>query len=104
MIELAQLFKVDLIIMGHKHIPHAYVIGPTTFLYGGTSTSNKVRADDSPSFNHIILDEGDLKVQMVNSITLKKTLLLERKDDSTKFVRPRRTRIEHLLKSEVWDD
>ena len=104
MIELAQLFKVDLIIMGHKHIPHAYVIGPTTFLYGGTSTSNKVRADDSPSFNHIILDEGDLEVQMVNSITLEKTLLLERKDDSRKFVRPRRTRIEHLFHSEVWDD
>jgi hypothetical protein len=63
-----------------------------------------VRADDSPSFNHIILDEGDLEVQMVNSITLNKSLLLERKEGHTRFVRPRRTRIEHLLRSEVWDD
>lgn len=104
LIELALLFKIDLVIMGHKHIPHAYVIGPTTFLYCGTSTSDKVRADDSPSFNHIILNEGDLEVQMVNSITLEKSLLLERRENRTKFVRPRKTRIEHLLKSSVWDD
>ena len=104
LIELALYFKVDLVIMGHKHIPHAYVIGPTTFLYGGTSTSNKVRADDTPSFNHIILNEGDLEVQMINSITLEKSLLLERREGRTKFVRPRRTRIEHLMKSSVWDD
>jgi len=103
-LEFTQIFNIDLVLHGHKHIPHAYVIGPTTFLYSGTSTSNKVRADDTPSFNHIILDGGDLEVQMVNSITLEKSLLLERKDDRTKFVRPRRTRIEHLLKSEVWDD
>jgi 3',5'-cyclic AMP phosphodiesterase CpdA len=108
LIELAMYFKVDLVIMGHKHIPHAYVIGPTTFLYCGTSTSKKVRADDSPSFNHIILDEGDLdyhlEVQMVNSITMEKSLLLERREGHTKFVRPRRTRIEHLMQSSVWDD
>jgi len=104
LIELAQLFKIDIVIMGHKHIPHAYVIGPTTFLYCGTSASNKVRADESPSFNKIILDEGDLEVQMINSMNLQKTLLLERREGHTKFVRPRRARIEHLLKSEVWDD
>lgn len=104
LIELTQIFEIDLVIMGHKHIPHAYVIGPTTFLYCGTSASNKVRADESPSFNHIILDEGDLEVQMVNSMTLQKNLLLERKEGHTKFVRPRRTRIEHLLQSVVWDD
>ncbi len=104
LIELAQIFKIDLVLMGHKHIPHAYVIGPTTFLYCGTSSSNKVRADESPSFNHIILDEGDLQVQLVNSITLEKTLLLERREGQTKFVRPRRTRLDHLLKSTVWDD
>ncbi len=104
LIELAQIFEIDLVLMGHKHIPHAYVIGPTTFLYCGTSSSNKVRTDESPSFNHIILNEGDLEVQLVNSITLQKSLLLERREGRTKFVRPRRTRLDHLLKSAVWDD
>jgi 3',5'-cyclic AMP phosphodiesterase CpdA len=103
-LEFTQLFEIDLVLMGHRHVPHAYVIGPTTFLYCGTSTSNKVRADDCPSFNHIILDKGDIEVFMVNSTNLERNLLLERKLSRTKFVRPRRTRIEHLLSSNVWDD
>jgi len=103
-LEFTQLFEVDLVLMGHRHVPHAYVIGPTTFLYCGTSTSTKVRADDSPSFNHIFLHEGDLEVYMVDSRNLKKSILLERKEGHTKFVRPRRTRIEHLLTSAVWDE
>jgi 3',5'-cyclic AMP phosphodiesterase CpdA len=103
-LELTQLFEVDLVLMGHRHVPHAYVIGPTTYLYCGTSSSNKVRANDNPCFNHIFLDEGDLEVYMVNSINLEPALLLERKENHTKFIRPRRTRIEHLLSSEVWDD
>jgi len=104
LLEFTQLFELDLVLMGHRHVPHAYIIGPTTFLYCGTSTSNKVRADDIASFNHIYLDEGDLEVFIVNSTDLEKNLLLERKANRTKFVRPRRTRIEHLLSSPVWDD
>lgn len=103
-LEFTQLFEIDLVLMGHRHVAHAYVIGPTTYLYCGTSTSKKVRADDTPSFNHIILDEGDLEVYMVYSTNLEKHLLLERKEHRTEFVRPRKTRIEHLLASEVWDD
>ena len=106
-LELTQLFEVDLVLMGHRHVPHAYILDnnrtDTIFLYCGTSTSNKVRADDIPSFNHIRLSEGDIEVYMVYSTNLEKNLLLERKRSRTKFVRPRRTRIEHLLSSEVWD-
>ena len=108
-LEFTQVFGIDLVLMGHRHVPHAYTISwrnssNTTFIYCGTSTSNKVRADDSPSFNQIYLDEGDLEVYMVNSNTLEKSLLLERKEHHTEFIRPRKTRIEHLLASEVWDE
>jgi 3',5'-cyclic AMP phosphodiesterase CpdA len=108
-IEFTQLFEIDLVLMGHRHVPHAYTISwrnssSTTFLYCGTSTSNKVRADDTPSFNHIYLDEGDLEVYIVASTTLEKSLLLERKEHHTEFIRPRKTRIEHLLASPVWDE
>ncbi|UCD00506.1 MAG: metallophosphoesterase [Promethearchaeota archaeon] len=108
-LELTQLFEVDLVLMGHRHVAHSYVISwridsSTTFLYSGTSTSNKVRADDSPSFNHVSLDEGDLEVYMVNSTNLEKVLLVERKEHHTEFIRPRKTRIEHLLASAVWDE
>jgi len=106
-LELTQLFEVDLVLMGHRHVPHAYILDnnrtDTIFLYCGTSTSNKVRADDIPSFNHINLSEGDIEVYMVDSTNLEKSLLLERIRHKTKFVRPRRSRIEHLLISEVWD-
>ena len=108
-LEFTELFEVDLVLMGHRHVPHAYVLSwkdntSTTFLYAGTSTSKKVRADDKPSFNHIYLDEGDLEVYMVNSTNLKKGLLVERKEHHTEFIRPRKTRIEHLLASAVWDE
>jgi len=108
-LEFTQLFEIDLVLMGHRHVPHAYVISwknssSTTFLYCGTSTSNKVRANDTPSFNQISLDEGNLEVYMVNSNSLEKTLLLERKEHHTEFIRPRKTRIEHLLASSVWDE
>ncbi|MHA2394388.1 MAG: metallophosphoesterase family protein [Promethearchaeota archaeon] len=108
-LELTQLFEIDLVLMGHRHAPHAYVISwqessNTTFLYCGTSTSNKVRANDIPSFNHIYLDEGNLEVSMVNSTNLEKHLLLERKEHHTEFIKPRKTRIEHLLASAVWDE
>ncbi|MFW9899982.1 MAG: metallophosphoesterase family protein [Candidatus Thorarchaeota archaeon] len=108
-LEFTNLFEVDLVLMGHRHVPHAYTISwkntsSTTFLYCGTSTSNKVRADDIPSFNHIFLREGNLEVYIVQSTDLKKSLLLERKEHHTEFIRPRKTRIEHLLASEVWDE
>jgi len=108
-IEFTQIFGIDLVLMGHRHVPHAYVINwknsiNTIFLYCGTSASNKVRADDKPSFNHIFLDEGDLEVYMVDSINLEKSLLLERKEHHTEFIRPRKARIEHLLSSKVWDE
>jgi len=108
-LEFTNLFEIDLVLMGHRHVPHAYTISwknssSTTFLYSGTSTSNKIRANDSPSFNHIFLNEGNLEVYIVNSENLKKNLLLERKEHHTEFIRPRKTRIEHLLASEVWDE
>jgi len=108
-IEFTHLFEIDLVLMGHRHVSHSYVMtwknnSSTTFLYCGTSTSNKVRADDTPSFNQIFLDGGDLEVYTVDSNTLDKSLLLDRKANLTEFMRPRKTRIEHLLASSVWDE
>jgi len=104
LLEFTQLFEIDLVLMGHRHVPHAYVIGPTTFLYCGTSSSTKARSNDKPSFNHISLNEGDLEVHIIDSISLNSKLLLKREANHTKFVRPRRTRIEHLLNSEIWNN
>ncbi len=108
-IELTQLMNIDLVLMGHKHIPHAYIIEGqndrgTAFIYCGTSSSIKVRADEAPSFNHIFLEKGSLTVNIVNSDMLEETVLLSRKEGHTKFVRPRQARIEHLLKVKQFDE
>ena len=100
-LELTQLFQVDLVLMGHKHIPHAYSIGPTAFVYCGTSSSLKVRADEEPSFNHIVLNKGELKVEIINSTNFKREPLIIRKEGHTKFIRRRKTRIEHLINSSI---
>lgn len=104
LLEFTQLFEIDLVLQGHRHVPHAYVIGPTALVFSGTSTSNKLRADEGPCFNYITLDKGDLEVYVVNSIDLEKQLLLTRKDGHTEFIARRKTRIEHLLASPVWDE
>jgi len=108
-LEFTQLFEIDLVLAGHRHVGHSYIMSwkdnfSTAFLYCGTSTSRKVRADDSPSFNQIFLDGGDLDVYTVNSNTLEKKLLLQRKKNHTDFMRARKSRIDHLLASEVWDE
>jgi len=101
LLELTQLFAIDLVLMGHKHIPHAYVIGPTAFVYCGTSASFKVRADEEPSFNHIVLDKGELKVDTINSSNFQRTPLLVREGGHTTYIRSRKTRIEHLINSSI---
>lgn len=108
-IELTQLMNIDLVLMGHKHIPHAYTIEGysnqgTTFVYCGTSSSIKVRADESPSFNHIFLDQGEVTVNIINSKTLEKSVLLTRKEGTTNFIRPRKARLEHLLSVKQFDE
>ncbi len=88
--------------MGHKHIAHSYMLGNCTLIYSGTTTTDLVRANDPPSFNQIILDDEDIQVDIINSITLEKELLLKRKRGKVKYVRPRKGRLDHILKSEVY--
>lgn len=104
LLEFSQLYEIDLVLSGHRHVPHAWEIGPTIFLYCGTSTADKTRSDESPSFNHIILNKGDMEISMVNSETLEKKILLTRIEGKTRYIRPRRTRIEHIIeKVPLWD-
>ncbi len=103
-LEVIRLLKIDLVLMGHKHVPHVWRIGPTTLVYCGTTCSEKVRADEAPSFNYIKLDDNNLKVHVINSITLQKYLLIKRKQGHTDFLKHRLTRLEHLFKSELSDE
>jgi len=104
LIEFALHFNIQLVLMGHRHISHAYVMPPTTFLYCGTSASMKVRADDHPSFNKIYLDQDNLEIYAVNPLDLSEELVLKRKNNKTEFLRQRITRIEHIIQSDTYKD
>jgi 3',5'-cyclic AMP phosphodiesterase CpdA len=98
-LEIIRMFNVDLILMGHRHVPHVWTLNGTTFLYCGTSTSGKLRANEPPSFNHIHFNEFQLDVDIINSLTLEKDALLRRTHKNINYVKHRKTRIVHLLNS-----
>lgn len=103
-LEVIRLLKIDICLMGHKHVPHVWRIGPTTLIYCGTSCSEKVRADEAPCFNDITLNDNNLTVHVVNSKTLQRSLLIKRVKGHTDFLKHRLNRLEHLFKSELSDD
>lgn len=103
-LELTQAYDIDLVLMGHRHVPHAWRFGDTVLLYCGTTTSDKVRADESPCFNDIRLYEDELEVYIVNSHTLNKNLLISQKRGQTDYVKPRIARIDHIIQTKVFQD
>lgn len=102
-LEINRLMKVDLVLMGHKHVPHVWRVGSSVLLYCGTTSSEKLRADEHPCFNHIKLENNNLDVQVVNSDNLEKNLLISRSQGKTDFIRARKDRLEHIMKSQIND-
>jgi 3',5'-cyclic AMP phosphodiesterase CpdA len=100
-LEIIRMYNVDLVLMGHRHVPHVWNLNETTFLYCGTSTSGKLRANEPPSFNHIQFNNSLLHVDIVNSLTLKREPLFKKNHKDIGFVKFRKTRLEHLLEAEM---
>jgi 3',5'-cyclic AMP phosphodiesterase CpdA len=101
-LELTQAYDIDLVLMGHRHVPHVWRFGNSVLLYCGTTSSDKVRADESPCFNQISLDEDELEVYVVDSRTLKKNLLISQKRGENDYIRPRKTKIDHIIQTKVF--
>ncbi len=103
-LELTQAYNIDLVLMGHRHVPHVWRFGNTALLYCGTTSSDKVRADESPCFNQISLYEDELEVFVVDSCSLQRKLLISQKRGEIDYVRPRKARIDHLIQTKVFQD
>jgi len=101
-LQLIQDYDIDLVLQGHRHVPHTWRFGNSVLLYSGTSASEKVRADDKPCFNQISLYEDELEVYVVDSIKLDKNLLIHQKRGETNYIKPRRARIDHIIHSKVF--
>jgi 3',5'-cyclic AMP phosphodiesterase CpdA len=100
-LEILRMFEIELVLMGHRHVPHVWTLNGTTFLYCGTSTSGKVRANEPPCFNHIYMDDFELEVDIVDSYSLNKQPLLRRTPKDVNFIKYRKARIEYLLHAKI---
>ena len=96
MLALTQVCEVDLVLCGHRHVPHAWVIGETAFLYCGTTSTDKLRAYEPPCFNDIELGADELRVHSVSSLDGARQPLLIRRAGEIEFIRPRQLRLERL--------
>ncbi len=94
-LELVRMNNVDLVLMGHRHVPHVWIFEDIPLVYCGTSASKKYRAKSAPCFNQIHMDENKIEVDFINSKTLEEQQLLYRKNGKTKFVQYRKTMIKN---------
>lgn len=54
--------NADLVLSGHKHVPHAWQLENTAFVTAGTVSSLKLRGKDICSFNTINIKEDNVEI------------------------------------------
>ena len=54
--------SADLVLSGHKHVPHVWQLQNTVFVTAGTVSSLKLRGKDICSFNTINIKEDDVEI------------------------------------------
>jgi len=101
-LQLTQDYEIDLVLQGHRHVPHVWAFGKTILAYCGTSASNKVRADDTPCFNEISVDCDKTTIKAVDSLTLNKNLLFNQDRGKVSYMKSRNEKINHILNSNVF--
>lgn len=66
--------SVDMVISGHKHVPHVWRLENTVFVTAGTVSSLKLRGKDTNSFNTYKIEEDVLEINL-NQVHGKKYLM-----------------------------
>ncbi|NYB52448.1 MAG: metallophosphoesterase [Methanobacteriaceae archaeon] len=56
--------NADLVLSGHKHVPHTWIVHETVFATAGTVSSLKLRGKDIPSFNTINIDNEHIEINL----------------------------------------
>lgn len=62
-------YKVDLVLNGHKHVPHAWMLENLVTINSGTATTRRLHGNNVPSYNLIELCEDELNIKKVNTET-----------------------------------
>lgn len=56
---------VDLVLAGHRHVPHAWLVGDMLVLNSGTASSYRLRGYTRPSYNVVKIDPEEVTVTLV---------------------------------------
>lgn len=54
----------NLVLSGHKHMPHVWIMGDTTFATAGTASSLKLRGKTAPSYNIVNINEETIEITL----------------------------------------
>lgn len=68
--DLLRLFirnGVDFVLNGHKHVPNVWMVENMVTLNSGTATTRKLRGETYPSYNHLVIDDGEIFVNIINT-------------------------------------
>jgi 3',5'-cyclic AMP phosphodiesterase CpdA len=62
-------YGVDLVLNGHKNVPNVWVIENMVTLNSGTATTRKLRGETYPCYNHLVIDNGNVYINLINTET-----------------------------------
>lgn len=62
-------YDVDLVLNGHKHVPHAWKLEKLVTLNSGAATTRRLHGENFPSYNQIMIDDEKLDVKLVSTET-----------------------------------
>ena len=62
LLELLNDVGVDLVLMGHKHVPHSWRIENMFLVNAGTASTTRLRGNTRPCYNIIEIEDGRVRV------------------------------------------
>ena len=57
--------QVDIVLAGHKHVPHVWQVGRMLIINSGTVSSHRLRGSTRPSYNVVRIDEEMVEVTLM---------------------------------------
>ncbi|MBO7718770.1 MAG: metallophosphoesterase [Methanosphaera sp.] len=58
--------NINLVLSGHKHVPHVWKMNNTVFVTAGTVSSMKLRGNTHPSFNILDIKDDEVQITLCN--------------------------------------
>jgi 3',5'-cyclic-AMP phosphodiesterase len=63
-LEVLRSARVDVVLGGHRHVPHVWPVAGLFLVHSGTASTRRVRGYSHPSYNFVTLESGAIEVEM----------------------------------------